>query len=169
MKLGRLDSETTANLGVIQGGMATNIVPNLVVVRGEARSHNEAKLDAQVAHMKKCFEDAAAGKSVTVDGNTVEAKVEISVTRAYNSMNVSDESHIVRLVKQAATNLKQEVKSMATGGGCDANVFNRRGIEVANLGTGMQDIHTVKEWLNIEDLYLSGQIVFEIVKLNAQT
>jgi tripeptide aminopeptidase len=168
MKLGRLDEETTANVGTISGGMATNIVPNLVVVKGEARSHNDAKLDAQVAHMKKCFEDAVAGKNVTVDGKTIEAKVDIEVTRSYDSMNVSDESHIVRLVKQAATNLKQEVKSMATGGGCDANVFNRRGIEVANLGTGMQDIHTVKEWLNIEDLYLSGQIVFEIVKLNAQ-
>jgi tripeptide aminopeptidase len=169
MKLGRLDDETTANIGVIQGGMATNIVPNLVTVKGEARSHNDAKLDAQVAHMKKCFEDAVAGQSVSVDGKTIAAKVEIEVTRSYDSMNVSDESHIVRLVKQAATNLKQEVKSMATGGGCDANVFNRRGIEVANLGTGMQDIHTVKEWLNIEDLYLSGQIVFEIVRLNART
>jgi len=167
MKLGRIDDETTANLGVIDGGAATNIVPNFVRIKGEARSHNDAKLDAQVAHMKKCFEDAVANHSVTIDGKEITPRIEVDAVRSYHSMNVSDESHIVRLVKQAANNLQQEVKTLATGGGCDANVFNRRGIEVANLGTGMQDIHTVKEWLNVEDLYLSGQMVFEIVRLNA--
>ncbi|HZS46912.1 MAG TPA: M20/M25/M40 family metallo-hydrolase [Blastocatellia bacterium] len=167
MKLGRIDEETTANLGVIEGGMATNIVPNFVRIKGEARSHSDAKLDAQVAHMKKCFEDAVANYSVTIDGKEIRPRFEVDVVRSYHSMNVSDESHIVRLVKQAANNLQQEVKTLATGGGCDANVFNRKGIEVANLGTGMQDIHTVKEWLNVEDLYLSGQMVFEIVRLNA--
>ena len=106
MKLGRLDDETTANLGTIQGGMATNIVPNSVIIKGEARSHNDAKLDAQVAHMKKCFENAAAKHSVTIDGKTIQASVEVEVNRSYHSMNVSDESHIVRLVKQAATNLR---------------------------------------------------------------
>src|SRR5256714_12292702 len=70
MKLGRIDSETTANIGEIEGGMATNIIPNLVAMKGEARSHSEEKLEAQTQHMKKCLEDAAAKYQVTVEGKT---------------------------------------------------------------------------------------------------
>ncbi|HQR40680.1 MAG TPA: M20/M25/M40 family metallo-hydrolase, partial [Blastocatellia bacterium] len=88
--------------------------------------------------------------------------------REYHAMNVPDESTIVQLVIRAANNLNQVVKTLATGGGCDANVFNRRGLEVANLGTGMQAIHTVKEWLNVQDMYLSADVVLEILKLNAE-
>jgi tripeptide aminopeptidase len=76
MKLGRIDQETTANIGQIEGGMATNIIPNLVVLKGEARSHSEEKLEAQTAHMQKCLEDAAAKYEVTVAGKTTKASVE---------------------------------------------------------------------------------------------
>src|SRR3954466_16192082 len=66
MKLGRIDEETTANIGVIQGGEATNIITNFVLLRGEARSLDDSKLEAQSAHMVKCLEDAAAKYEVTV-------------------------------------------------------------------------------------------------------
>lgn len=169
MKLGRIDSETTANIGVIEGGMATNIIPNRVVLKGEARSHDEAKLDAQTEHMRSCLREAASKYSVVVDGKTVNASVDENVTREYSSMNVPDDSKIVQLVIRAANNLNQQVQTLATGGGCDANVFNKRGLEVANLGTGMQAIHTVKEWLDVKDMYRSADIVLEIVRLNADT
>ncbi len=167
MKLGRIDHETTANIGVIEGGAATNIIPNRVLLRGEARSHSEAKLTAQTEHMSQAFRDAAARHSVVVDGAVVTASVEEHVTREYSAMNVPDDSTIVKLVMQAATNLNHQVKTLATGGGCDANVFNTRGLEVANLGTGMQGIHTVKEWLDVKDMYRSADVVLEILKLNA--
>src|SRR5918998_1599016 len=76
MKLGRIDDETTANVGVIRGGEATNIITNLVTLRGEARSLDDAKLDAQTQHMVKCLEDAAAKYEVTVEGVTTKARVE---------------------------------------------------------------------------------------------
>ena len=167
MKLGRIDFETTANIGVVEGGAATNIVPNRVVLKAEARSHDSSKLDAQTEHMRRAFHDAAARHTVVVDGTTVTARVEEHITREYHAMNVADDSTIVQLVMQAATNLHQEVKTLATGGGCDANVFNQRGLEVANLGTGMQAIHTVKEWLDVNDMYRSADVVLEILKLNA--
>src|ERR1700758_3068550 len=59
MRLGRIDSETTANIGIIKGGLATNIIPKYVHVEGEARSHSEEKLRLQLDHMRKCFYDAA--------------------------------------------------------------------------------------------------------------
>ncbi|MBI2358239.1 MAG: M20/M25/M40 family metallo-hydrolase [Deltaproteobacteria bacterium] len=167
MKLGRIDEETTANIGVIQGGMAINIVPNSVRLKGEARSHSEAKLEEQTRHMLRCLEEAAAGYGVDIDGKNFRARVDATITREYDRMDVPDGSDIVKLVRDAARNLGVEVRTMATGGGCDANVFNRKGLEVANLSTGMREIHTVKEWLDLKDLYVSAQVLLEIVRLNA--
>ncbi|HEX8162237.1 MAG TPA: M20/M25/M40 family metallo-hydrolase [Pyrinomonadaceae bacterium] len=168
MKLGRIDEETTANIGVIRGGEATNIVTNLVTLRGEARSLDDSKLEAQTAHMIKCLEDAAAGQEVTVAGVTTKARVESDVSREYYAMDVPDSSRVVQLVYRAAARLGQKVEACASGGGCDANIFNKRGIECANFGTGMRAIHTVKEWLDVKDLYASAEMTLEILKLNGE-
>jgi acetylornithine deacetylase/succinyl-diaminopimelate desuccinylase-like protein len=61
-----------------------------------------------------------------------------------------------------------KVETMSSGGGCDANIFNKRGIECANFGTGMRAIHTVKEWLDVKDLYQSAEIALEVLKLNGE-
>ena len=168
MKLGRIDEETTANIGVIRGGEATNIITNLVTLKGEARSLDDAKLDAQTRHIIKCCEDAAAKYEVTVDGVTTKARVESHVTREYHAMDVSDDSRVVKLVKAAAARMGLEVKTLASGGGCDANIFNKRGIECANIGTGMRAIHTVKEWLDVKDMYASAEMTLEIMRLNGE-
>src|SRR5207237_1516289 len=154
--------------GLIHGGMATNIIPNLVVLNGEARSHSEEKLSAQTEHMKKCLEDAAAKFEVTVAGKTTKARVESHIERDYSSMDVPDSSHVVQLVIKAAARMGLEVKTMASGGGCDANVFNRKGIECANLGTGMRAIHTVNEWLDVKDMYAAAEMNREIMKMNGE-
>ena len=168
MKLGRIDHETTANIGVIRGGEATNIITNLVELKGEARSLNEEKLKAQCDHMVKCFEEAAAKREVTVEGKTTKAWVEANVTAEYYAMDVPDESRVVQLVIQAAKRMGLDVQTMASGGGCDANIFNRKGIECANLGTGMRAIHTVNEWLDVKDMYASAEMTIEILRLNGE-
>jgi tripeptide aminopeptidase len=168
MRLGRIDNETTANIGVIEGGVAVNIVPNSVILRGEARSHSEAKLSAQTEHMVQCLKEAAARHEVTLGDHVHRATVEARIERDYDSLNVSDDAPLVRLVRKAGKNLGIDIQTQATGGGCDANVFNRKGLEVANLSTGMRDIHTVNEWLDLNDLYLSAAMVFEIVRLNTE-
>ncbi|HEX7226293.1 MAG TPA: M20/M25/M40 family metallo-hydrolase [Candidatus Binatia bacterium] len=167
MSLGRIDHETTANIGVIEGGMAVNIVPNSVILKGEARSHSQEKLDRQTEHMLRCLQDAAARHTLEVSGAHFTASVDAKIERDYDRMDVSDGAPIVQLVRAAAKNLRVEVKTLATGGGCDANVLNQKGLEVANLSTGMREIHTVKEWLDLKDLNLSAQMVLEVVRLNA--
>jgi tripeptide aminopeptidase len=167
MKLGRIDHETTANLGVVEGGMAVNIVPNMVILKGEARSHNTEKLQAQTDHMRRCLEDAAARHTLELDGKRHRARIESKIERDYDRMDVPDGAPIVTLVKAAAKKLNLQLQTSATGGGCDANVLNQKGLEVANLATGMREIHTVNEWLDLKDLYLSAEIVLEIIKLNA--
>jgi di/tripeptidase len=104
--------------------------------------------------------------SPELDGKRFQANVEAQIDRDYDRMHVPDDSAIVRLVQAAAKNLRVELQTLAWGGGCDANVLNRKGLEVANLSTGMRDIHTVNEWLDLKDLYLSAEMVLEIVRLN---
>lgn len=167
MRLGKIDHETTANLGVITGGSAINIVPNRVEIRGEVRSHDEAKLEAHTAHIRSRFEEAVGRASVEVEGEVRRARLEFHVEREYEAMNVPDGSRIVRLVVGAGRNLGRDVTVTGMGGGCDANVLNRRGLEVANLGTGMREIHTVHEWLDVNDMVLAAEILLETVRLNA--
>jgi len=165
MRLGRIDEETTANIGLIEGGRAVNIVPNSVRLRGEARSHDEAKLTAQTEHMRRCLEEAAARHAVSHDGVTVHARVEATVGRDYESMSLPDGAPIVQLVFRAAAALGTQVTSAAMGGGCDANILNRRGFQVANLGTGMQEIHTVREWLRVGDMVRTAAVIVEMARL----
>ena len=167
MRLGRIDNETTANLGLIEGGRALNIIPNQVIVRGEARSRDNAKLERQVAHMIQCFEDAVARHSVTLDGRQFSAGLQYTAHTEYEAMNLPDDAPIVRKVVEAARRAGRVVKPEAMGGGCDANILNRRGFVVANLGTGMRDIHTVREWLNINDMISTTEVTLELIRLQA--
>lgn len=166
MRLGRIDDETTANVGIVQGGSAINVVPNRVVLEGEARSHDAAKLAAQCEHMQSALETAAARHAIVVDGEERRARVETVVEQSYDAMNVPDAAPIVRLVLRAAASLGHSVESAAMGGGCDANVLNGRGFQVANLGTGMRDIHTVKEWLRVSDMVRTAEVIVEMLRLH---
>ena len=167
MRLGRIDDETTANLGVIQGGRARNIVPGEVVVRGEARSRNAAKLQSQVDHMIACFKDAVARASVVIDGERFEASLDHAVQQAYDGMNVPDDAPLVKKVIEAAHRIGRAIEPQGTGGGCDANILNQRGIVVANLGTGMREIHTTREWLDVRDMAASAELTLEVLQLHA--
>ena len=165
MRLGRIDEDTTANLGLVSGGTAVNIVPNRVTLTGEVRSHDEEKLERQTQSMVACLQDAAAGVTLELDGGLHEARVEFRIRREYDRMDVSLETAIVRRVHEAAHNLGLAVDTVAKGGGCDANIFNKRGLQVANLASGMRDIHTVHEWLDVNDLVTAARIIHEVVRL----
>ena len=167
MRLGRLDAETTANLGVIEGGLAGNIVPAWVRVRGETRSQSLEQLEVQTAHMRRCFEAAAARHRVRVGERHHEARVETEVDRQYGRLDVRDDAAIVRLVQSAAGAMGRRCRTRATGGGSDANVFVERGLEVANLACGMREIHTVNEWVDLRDLVLTAGLLVETVRLSA--
>lgn len=172
MRLGRIDEITTANIGIIDGGRATNIVPNLVRVVGEARSHSEETLKDQVDHMRSCFHEAVSTYEVTIqddleiEGTTHVAKLQEQIERSYDKMDVSSESLPARLVQSAVRNLGHTIALHTSGGGCDANYFNKMGIECVNLGTGMYELHTVNEYLVLDEFYRAAEIVLESIKLN---
>ncbi len=164
MKLGRIDPETTANIGLIQGGTAVNIVPDKVVIRGEARSHDESKLSAQSAHMSQCFHEATEAHFLKLKDKTVQARVEAHISRDYNRMNLGEEAPVVRWVMAAAQSVDAKIGCAKTGGGCDANVFNSRGRCIANLGTGMRDIHTTHEYLLLDEFTQTARVVLSMLQ-----
>jgi tripeptide aminopeptidase len=167
MRLGRIDDETTANLGVIKGGRAGNVVPSEVVVRGEARSRNAAKLQGQTDHMIACFQDAVARASAMVDGKRIAATLDHAVHRQYDGMDIPDDAPLVKKVIEAARRIGRILEPQGTGGGCDANVLNQRGIVAANVGTGMREIHTTREWLDINDMAAAAELTLEVLQLHA--
>jgi len=155
MNLLRIDEETTANVGVIKGGSATNIVCPEVKIKAEARSLNLEKLDIQTAHMIKCFEDAI--EEFGADGS-------VEVERPYSSFVISDDDELVKVLFDAASNCGISAKTASTGGGSDTNNFNAKGIKAVNIGIGMEKPHTLDENIAVEDFVKSTEFIFEAVK-----
>jgi len=160
LKQGRIDEETTANVGIINGGQATNIVPDFVSVICEARSRDNAKLEAQTKLMCETFERVVTGNG---------GKVTINVTRAYDPYTLADDDPVVVLACEAANSVGLEPVLGSTGGGSDANFFNKYGVPVAVLGTGMSKVHTTEEFIKEEDLYKLAEWITAIIKTAGQT
>jgi tripeptide aminopeptidase len=154
MPLGRIDDETTANIGVIQGGRATNIIPDRVELYGEARSRDVAKLDKQIRAMSAALEESAAARGATV---------EIDVRRSYEGYRFSEDAPIVRLLSEAVRSVGIEPLLAPTGGGSDSNVLIARGIDVVQMAIGMQAVHTTDEQIAVADLETTARIVLACV------
>ncbi len=164
MPLGRIDSETTANIGSIEGGTATNIVPKLVTLRGEARSHSETKLELQVKGMMQAFDRAIEATSAIIGDQEVRARVEENRNLEYKAFHIPRESFTYQLAAKAGADLGIKMLPEISGGGSDANIFNAKGIESVVLGTGMQEPHTVKEFIRFEDLKNSAEMILNMTQ-----
>jgi tripeptide aminopeptidase len=164
MPLGRIDEETTANIGTITGGQATNIVAKKVVIEGEARSHDVAKLAQQTERMVSCFEQAAREAGREIDGTMVIPEIRVEVLSDYPLMHVPLQAGILSLIETAATRLGRRVEIRAAGGGSDANILNSHGIETVILGTGMTNVHSVNESVRVDDMVQVAQLLVEIIR-----
>jgi tripeptide aminopeptidase len=166
LELGRIDHETTCNIGVIEGGTAINIVPNLVTVKGETRSHDEAKLhritDEIVSSFKKVVENY--GKTNSDDGLP---RLEIKVDCDFQHTSINDDHPVVTIARKAAENLGRKMLTKTSGGGADANIFFEKGIVVGVLGTGMRDMHTVRESVGLDDMINTTELLLEIIRLHS--
>lgn len=155
MKLLRIDENTTANIGIVKGGIATNIVMPELEILAEARSLDNSKLEIQTQHMVDTFKEAASKFG---------AEIEIETKRAYEAFNVDEEDEIVNVLKKVFAEMNIDSKIVATGGGCDANILNANGIKAVNLSIGAEKAHTLEEYIKIEDLITSAGMVVEIIK-----
>ncbi|MCD4677104.1 MAG: M20/M25/M40 family metallo-hydrolase [Desulfobacula sp.] len=163
LKLGRIDEETTCNLGTIKGGIATNIVPAFVEIHGEARSHDVEKLKIVTNSIVNTFQAVAEEFKNNSDLPRIEAIVEID----FPNTNISEDHKAIKLARKAADNLGTVLASKTIGGGADANVFFGKGIIAGVLGTGMTDVHTLNESITIKDMEDTAKLVLEILKVHA--
>jgi len=154
MNLGRIDHETTANAGVIQGGAATNIVPEVCTVKCEARSLDHAKLKAQVEHMISAAQASAAKYG---------AKVDIGITDCYTAYTIPESQPVIQLAAKACQALGVKPQLKATGGGSDANILNCKGLPSVVLGLNYQDAHSTRESMAVEDLVKVTELVLSII------
>ena len=155
MPLGRIDEETTANIGVIKGGTVTNIVPDNVFVNGMARSRNQAKLERQVAAMVRALEEAAARHG---------ARLDLKVEHAYRLYEVPEDSAMRQAFEAAARRVGLVPLPHPSGGGSDANILNHAGIQALPISTGMTAVHTHDESIAIADMAQCAELVLEMVR-----
>jgi tripeptide aminopeptidase len=154
MQLGRIDEDTTANVGLITGGTATNIVPEWCSFVAEARSHDERKLADQVQAMQD---------AITFAAGVADCQVETQVARSYRGYRFKRDDLAVRLAAEALTRCGFEPSYGLSGGAADANVFNERGLLCVNLANGMAEIHTPDEYISVADLDAMVEVTLALV------
>ena len=154
MPLGRLDPETTANVGLISGGTVRNAVPERCVFEAEARSLDEARLADQVAAMRRaCLEGAAA----------VGARADLEVAQSYAGFRLPPDAPVVRRAVRAIAAAGLPSRLTRTGGGSDANSLNARGLPTVNIGTGMRDLHSTRESVDVADLERLARVIVALL------
>ncbi|MDA8163386.1 MAG: M20/M25/M40 family metallo-hydrolase [Desulfobacteraceae bacterium] len=160
--VGRIDEDTTANIGVIRGGNATNIVPDEVEIRGEVRSHNPKRLREVQDEVIGAFHDAAA--KYRKDGVAGLPLIQAEVNDDYPVMSVSCDHALVKAAFRAGAVLGLTLRTGKTGGGSDANIFNGKDLSTVIMGIGMQKVHSTDEFIRLDDMTASCRLVLETIK-----
>jgi tripeptide aminopeptidase len=158
LRLGRIDELTTANVGLISGGTARNIVPEWCTFAVEARSHDAERLSALVQEILDAISFAA---------DSAECTAETVVKSEYRGYRFADDDPVVRLARNALERAGITPTTALSGGAADANVFNERGLSCLNLANGMMEIHTPDEWIAADDLERMVDVTLAIVDLAA--
>ena len=155
LRLGRIDEEATANVGVISGGTAGNIVPEWCTFLAEARCHDERRLNDLVQEMLDAFTFAAT---------STECEVETKLRKTYRGYRFAKSDDVVRLAANALERCGRTVSYGLSGGAADANAFNERGLRCVNLANGMTDIHTPNEHIAVDDLECMVDVTLALVE-----
>jgi tripeptide aminopeptidase len=155
MPCGRIDSETTCNFGIIEGGMARNIVAPSCRLLGEARSLSRSKLDKLTADLCSIFK-----REVEKYGG----KAQVDVVLLYPETTLKSDEEVIKLAVRASDNIGLPTKLISTGGGSDASIINSNNIPCANLGIGMSAVHTTEEYIKIDDLVNDARLVLSIIQ-----
>jgi tripeptide aminopeptidase len=156
LRLGRLDEETTANVGEIHGGTARNIVPERCSFAAEARCHDERKLGELIQEMLE---------TITFAAQVSDCDVETAVDPSARGYRFKRDDEAVRLAAAALERTGFQPTYGLSGGGADANVFNERGLQCLNLANGMTDIHTPDERIAVADLERMVDVTLALVEV----
>ncbi len=162
--LGRLDHETTANLGVMKAGLAQNIVPALVTIEGEVRSHDGEKLKRYTEQIRDIFEEAVKNHPQQQPHLGVPS-CQFEIINDYPAMNLKKNDLVIQKVIAASELAGIPQNMVIGGGGSDANIFNGYGLPTAILACGMNKVHTLQEYADLNDLETTTQLLLAMVTL----
>jgi tripeptide aminopeptidase len=163
LTLGKLDSESTANLGVFKGGTASNIIPESVQIQGEVRSHRIELLEAYTEHIRSVFQQEVDSWH-DPDGKVIgRPSLNFTIIDDYPVLKLDRESDVIQRVEAAAAELGRKMDYVVAGGGSDANIFNSYNIECAILSTGMDKVHSTQETIKLSDMALTAELIMAIL------
>lgn len=157
LKLGRINKDTTSNIGIISGGKAINIVPDEAIAKGEIRSRNKFKLEKELARWQEIF------SQITKQSKT---KLDFKKNLEYNLFCLNKKDYLIKLFDVACQKSKLNLILQESNGGSDANIFNQIGIKCCVLSTGMQKVHTKQEFIIIDDMLKASELVFNLALNN---
>ena len=155
LPLGRIDEETTSNIGRMDAGLKRNIVPETAFLDGEIRSLDNDKLDRISGKFRAAFQEVAK--------KFPEAQVSLEIENTYQAYRVASDHPALSNIRQALASLGMEAELMASGGGSDANVFIEKGIVALPMGIGVESFHTTRESANIPQVLQGAQFCRNLV------
>jgi tripeptide aminopeptidase len=154
LRIGRIDSDTTANVGRIEGGTAANVVAERCYVQLETRSLDDVRAGETVSEMVDAIAEAASDS---------ECDVETSVERLFQSYRLPRTAPAVEVAAAALRDCDIEPIYITSGGGSDANVFIQAGLPVVNLANGTERNHQPDESVTVEALETMLDVTIAIV------
>jgi len=158
LKLGRLDHETTANVGVISGGIIRNGVPDSATFLAECRSLNHSKSEQLAREMESIIKEQIENAG---------AKVEIKIDNLCKAVDIPEDSWTVKTAQQALKTVGNDAKTTFITGFTDASIYNNKGIEMAVVGIGARLEHSTEEHIYISDMEKAVKMLLEIFRLSA--
>jgi tripeptide aminopeptidase len=155
LELGRIDEETTANIGLISGGTARNAVPETVEIKGEIRSRDLEKLEKHSEHFKKVIAE--------VKEKYPDAKFELDLHREFDPYLFEENHQFLKEVQEAFKKAGVEPKLIKSGGGTDVNIFHTHGIEAVVVGDADYEAHTTREYVLISQLVMAAKFAEKLI------
>jgi len=163
LPFGRLDKESTSNVGRISGGISRNVVaPDCCSVL-EIRSHSEAKLDFYTACVSRTFLEVCGNRMVEVGSRCFRAVPEVTVRRECDGFFLNADSVVIQTAAEALKAIGKKPDLYRNMGGSDANVFNARDLETVVVGTGQKAVHSTEEYIEINDLIDGARLIPHVI------
>lgn len=154
IQIGKIAEHTTANIGIIQGGIANNIVPKYTEFQGEFRSINENNLTKMKKELNNIINETKKKHKV---------KINISYSIEYKKMNVPEKSVLIKNFVNTIKLFNRKHFIKATTGGSDASILNKKGIETVNIGVEFINPHSVKEKIKTSTLYSLTALIENLI------
>jgi len=163
MNLRRIDFETTANIGIMKGGTARNVVMPKFTLYGEVRGHNVKKLIKQLAHIKKCFQTAVKNSRKKVDGKFISAKLKFTSSLAYPAAEINKTEPIVQAILDSAKKQNIPLKAQHSDRASAICRYMQKGIKTPSLSYGQRNVHTKEEYLDLKDYFNAVKIALTTI------